>query len=197
MPVSDAQVDELLAQPPEAPTRLDGAPVRQRHVSAELARARRQAVSQLMAAGTGNDEIIRLMGLAQLRDPATQVTKPGFALTEQQTMHVMLDVQRMWDHEDATRGEMAKSASIRRHHDHIQKASKKGAYTAVAMLESNLSKIEGTNEPLRIEVNDGARMTDAVLRVLGDVDPAKLRALVDKQRIIEANGVEVKKLGRK
>lgn len=193
MPLSEEKVDSLLAQPPVGPTRIDGSPVRQTHVSPEQARARRQSVSRLLANGKSTDEIIEMMGRAVLKDPLTGESRAGFDLTPEQTTQVIVQVQQMWEEEDAQRKAFRKAAAIRRHHEHITKASKKGAYTAVAMLEGNLSKIEGTAEPLRIEVSDDTRMSEAVLKVLQVADPAKLRALVqqERQRVIEANGETV------
>lgn len=191
--LTDTEVDTILDDDrPNVPARIDGTTAVQAYTSPELARQRREAVSSLLAAGVSTDAIIAQMGKAVIVAPdGTQHT--GYDLPEPQVMRLISEVRQIWDQEDAERQQWAKAAAVRRHQDHIRKASAKGAYTAVAMLETNLARIEGTNEPLEIHINDDSRVNDAVMRVLGMTDPTKLRALVaqERERYVEAEGVEV------
>lgn len=191
--LSDTEVDTILDKDlPNVPTRIDGTTAAQAYTPPDVARNRREAVSALLAAGVSTDAIVTQMGRAQITAP-DGVQHAGFSLPQPQTMRLIAEVRQIWDAEDNERQQWAKSAAVRRHREHIRKASAKGAYTAVAMLETNLSRIEGTNEPIEIHVNDDSRVNDAVMKVLGLTDPAKLRTLVakERERYIETTGTEI------
>ena len=192
--LTDREMDAILEDDsrPNVPARLDGTTAVQTFVSPDEARRRREVMSGMLAAGLSMDRIIIQMGLEKVTLP-NGTEQDGFAMSEDQVVRLINEVRGVWEQEDLERAVYNKSAAVRRHQDHIQKASKKGQWPAVAMLETNLARIQGTNEPLEIHVNDDSRVNDALVRVLGMANPEKLREMVtqERERFIEAHGEEV------
>jgi hypothetical protein len=87
-----------------------------------------------------------------------------------------------WDDQDAERKPYDKTMAVKRILGHIKNAKKNKAWTSVAMLEKNLSSIQGTAEPLEIGVSHELRISEAVLAVLGEKEPRDLRALIESER---------------
>jgi hypothetical protein len=179
---------------PNVPETLAGEPKAQLvHVKPAVARARREAVTKMLANGMSTDAIVDLMGQDQVHD-STGKERPGFSLEFAQTIALISEVRKVWDREDEERKEFAKGAAERRHYSHIDRAARKGAFTAVAMLETNLMRIQGTGEPLEVNVNSkDSRLSEALIRVLNGTNALQLRQLVDteRQRFIETTGTAV------
>jgi hypothetical protein len=182
MALSEAEVDEALAEDTESVVPLAGVglggtgPKPPPVVPAE-ARKRREVVSKLLATGVSDDGIILVLG-KKFNDDGTE----GMNLAESTVRSLMSEVRKAWKTEDDVRAEFSKPAAVRRHLDHIRKASRKGAYNAVAMLESNLMKIEGNASPIRVDIGGDIRLTSAIMHVLGEFDEGKVRELVDGER---------------
>lgn len=194
MPALDeSQVDQILASDaPNIPTRPDGSPATQVYVSPEMALRHREAISILLSTGVSVDSIIDNMGRATIKGADGQ-PRPGFGLSKARVVSLISEVRQIWEQEDAE-GEAHRTAAARRRHlSHIRKAEAKGAFNAVAMLESNLIKIEGTATPITVTVTHEARLNDATMAALGQADESEIRKLVDegRQSFIEAEGVTV------
>ncbi len=176
MTMTDAEVQALLAdktQPNrpmalagQATGSLDSAPV-----TTEAARERREAMSQALARGVSPDRIIQ-----------TFSKKYGMGTAGVRTL--MKEVRAMWDEEDAETMRYAKAAARRRILPVIAKATAEKRYAAVANLEKVLADVEGTALPEE-EINQGvdARLTDAVIAVLGSEDEKTVRLMIEKERM--------------
>jgi hypothetical protein len=151
-------------------------------VSPEEARKRRMVLSRLMASSISDDEIIEMMG-----------TK--FLLTRQAVRSMMRDVYSQWAEEDKERSPYQKHAAKRRIRKWLGDASKDGSWTAVANLEKVLSSIEGTQEPIEVSTPANDRLSEAMLAVLGNMDPTKVRKLIDRGKVLYTDG-KVEVLGR-
>lgn len=149
--------------------------VRPNTVNASESRRRREAMSRLLAAGASTDLIIETFTKVVMDDGS-----PGFNMLEGSITRLMDECRSAWGDEDRERAKYVKSAAVRRHHRHIAAASKKGAFSAVAMLEKNLAQIEGTMVH-RVEIGGDARITDMLMRVLGEVDPEDAKRMIAEE----------------
>lgn len=78
----------------------------------------------------------------------------------------------------------AKAFAINRIQRHVQNAARRGAFGAVASLERLTADIEGTREPLRVEI--GITMQTALMSVIGSMSEKHFKALVQEYDELEA-----------
>lgn len=147
----------------------------QQNVSPEMARKRRIVLSRLMSSTISDDEIYEMMNNT-------------FGLKRHAVRSMMNDVFSQWSEESKTRAPYKKHAQVRRLHSEIQKAVKDASWSAVANLEKVLAMVEGNFEPLEINTPASDRLGEAVLTVLGEMDPRRVRSLIDKGRVLYTNG---------
>jgi hypothetical protein len=121
--------------------------------------------------------------------------KTGEAFTDSRVQELVRRVYDRWAEQDQLHRPSAKSAATRRLHDHIRRASAgapkldaNGAqvgwlvrpdYNAVSRLEELLSKIEGTQEPARLDINISQR--EAIIEVIGSIDREEAEELLLEQ----------------
>ncbi len=140
-------------------------------------RDRRETLSQLLSTGISKDRILQTM---------TSVTKPdgspGFGMTARAIEELISEVYQSWRDEDAAGRPHKKAAATRRIKRTIARANAKGAFTAAAQLERTLMMIEGTAEPLKVEVSGVDKVSLALVQVLNIQSPEQLDELVAEGR---------------
>ena len=115
----------------------------------ELVLKRRAIVSQLLAQGMPDRDIVSVC------------LDPERALDFGQAWRVhrlLAEIKDQWAHDDAEQAPRLKAMAVRRLLGSIQSARADKAWTAVASLERTLADIQGTREPVRIEVDVTADM---------------------------------------
>lgn len=140
-----------------------------RTVTAKEAKARRMAMTDLICNGVSNDELIELM----------QNNFPGITDDEIEKMKEKVRAALLAEHDE--NAALFKPAAIRRIHKHIVKASNANQWGAVANLESQLSKIQGTESVSETHITVDARLQQATLQVLGTMSPAEVQELVAEE----------------
>jgi DNA-binding transcriptional MerR regulator len=95
-------------------------------------------------------------------------------------------VHARWAEEERTNRAHYKTQAIRRLYGHIAEARKASNWAAVAQLERLLSDIQGTKEPIEVQVNVDATVTEAMLHVVANLSPERKRALIEEQRRLRA-----------
>lgn len=148
------------------------------HVDATTSRKRREAMSSLLASGASEDQIVNAFGLLKLPNG-----DPGFNMGEAATLRLMNEVRDHMLERDRANKKMATTYAVQRHLKHIQNASAKGAYSAVAMLEKNLAHLQGTLVH-RVEITTD--IPRQLLAVLGNMDPEEAKQLIAEEvRLVE------------
>ncbi len=137
---------------------------------------RRAAMTKLLANGmdkrTINTAMLQEFGMTK---PATEALRK-LTLVE-------------WQEETDDMRPHLKQAASRRLHNHILQAGTKGQFQAVASLEKVLMEVQGTAEPMQVNVSVDHRLTTAVLHVLGQTDATMVRELIEGQREFENHTV--------
>lgn len=179
--MDDQKLDELLkSDAPNKPVKTPKltAPEKPRFVPVIERRRRREALSRLLASGMSNDAIFELMG-KEVNDDGS----PGFNMTEDSVKHLISEVYAEWQEEDAERKPQTKAAAERRILRHIVQAKRDKAWTAVSTLEKVLMQIQGTAEPIEFSSTTDSRINEAILHILGEEDPRKIRELIESERV--------------
>ena len=133
---------------------------------------RRSAMSKLLANGMDIGTIKRTM-------------KNEFGMSTDQAADLRKLTLIEWQEEQDEMRPHQKTMASRRLHGHIVAAAGKSQYQAVASLEKVLMDVQGTAEPVQVNVNVEHRLTGAVLSVLGQTDPGVVRELIHDQREYE------------
>lgn len=102
-------------------------------------------------------------------------------MTEQEIDDLSLATAERMLAESSGRKAYKKAFAEKRIHTHIAKASKRGAWGAVANLEAQLARIQGTEEPVEQKVTVDARLQTATLQVLGELTPEQVQELVAEE----------------
>jgi hypothetical protein len=113
---------------------------------------------------------------------------------------ILQRIKDAWRTEDDENRKSAKSSTIRRIQRYIQDAQgrrdpadpkkwlEKPNFQALARFEALLADIQGTREPINIDIN--VRIQETVLNVIADLSPEELTEIVneydDTQRLAEA-----------
>lgn len=188
--MDESRINELLdnssaKNEPQKIEGLLGSSGPQKKISPQESRKRREACSQLLATGVSDDQIEAIMG-------------HNFDMTPEQTKKCINDVYQRWADEDGHRGKYQKQAARRRIYSSLKGAREDRKWQAVAQLERVLSEIEGTIEPVEINISSHVRVTGAVLNVLGGMDEDRIRALITQERkLIELSNEQTKLLPTK
>lgn len=86
-----------------------------------------------------------------------------------------------WADEDAKLAPFLKSASIRRHRDHIEVCREMGDYRTVAQLEKNLAAIEGTIDKGKDQNVVNNIVSEKVLILFNDADEKDIKEAIERQ----------------
>jgi len=170
--MTEAEMQATLADDaaPNVPQRLPGHAGSKPRLSTVDARERRALMSAALSNGISRDAIL-------------QQFSNKYKMSDHSIGVLMADVRAMWDDEDAEAARYEKGAAKRRLNGHIREAVKDRKWTAVANLEKTLSDIQGTsiNEEEKPADVD-ARLSEAVLAVLGAADTKDVRIMIERQR---------------
>lgn len=139
-----------------------------RTVSAKEASERRTTLMDLMCNGLSEDELVSAMD-----------TKYG--MTRDEVLRLREKVRAVLQSEFDETAPLHKAMASRRIQRHILQAQKARQWGAVANLESQLSKIQGTESPTEAHVTVDARLQQATLHVLGGMSPAQVQELVAEE----------------
>jgi len=192
MVLNKAEVDRLLsdADAPNVPAAIpaggDGAGgqrIEPFAVGREL-RLRRRVMADLLARGRSRDEIMEQMTRTEIVDEKGK-TRPGFGMTEREVDRLIVSVRAEWDEEETEQKRYARAAAVRRLLSEINQARSERSYNAVANLEKVLMMVQGTAEPIEVATPTDGRITDALLRVLGELDPVAVRELIERERAVD------------
>jgi hypothetical protein len=178
--MDDKEIDRLLnSKEPNKPAKIPKTrtPLTRPRVDVKEQRKRREVLSALLIQGTSDDVIFELMGRE-----FDEEGNPGFNMSRVAVQELKREVFADWDDQDAERKPYDKTMAVKRILRHIKKASSNKAWTSVAMLEKNLSMIQGTAEAIEVNTTHELRISEAVLAVLGEKDPRDLRALIESER---------------
>lgn len=91
-------------------------------------------------------------------------------------------VRARWAEEERTNRVHYKAQAMRRLYGHVAEARKAANWAAVAQLERLLADIQGTKEPVEVQLNVDATVTEAVLHVVATLSPERRRAMIEEQR---------------
>jgi hypothetical protein len=137
-------------------------------VTPKEAKERRVALADLMSHGVSQDEIVDAM-------------RAKFEMTEDQTLALSEKVNAQVITEFTENSTIHKAMASRRLHRHIVGATKARQWSAVAQLEGQLAKIQGTESPSEQRLTIDARLQQATLQVLGGMTPAQVNELVGEE----------------
>jgi len=122
-----------------------------------------------MSNGVSDEELVDLM----------QNNFPGITEGEVDRLKEKVKALILAEYED--RSPLFKATAVRRIHRHIVGAKAANQWGAVANLEGQLSKIQGTESVSEMHVTVDARLQQATLHVLGMMNPAEVNELVAEE----------------
>jgi len=138
-------------------------------VTAREAKARRSAMLDLISNGVSDDELIDLM----------QTNFPGISEGEIDRLKEKVKASVIAEYDE--RAPLFKALAVRRIHKHLIGAKGANQWGAVANLEGQLSRIQGTESASETHVTVDARLQQATLHVLGMMNPAEVNELVAEE----------------
>ncbi len=95
-------------------------------------------------------------------------------------------IREKWAEEERAARPHYKAQAMRRIYGHIAEAKRDKNWSAIAQFEKILSDMQGTKEPVEINVNIDATVTEAALHVVSTLTPERRRALIEEQRRLRA-----------
>lgn len=110
-------------------------------------------------------------------DIAEAMAAPPFNLTPAQTKTQIARIRRHWREIDVDRRPDYKNAAMRRLLNSIMAARKKGDFGAVATLERLLADIQGTKEPLKLQLNVSSVLEHSVAEAVARMSNERIQAL--------------------
>jgi hypothetical protein len=156
---------------PNAPARIDQSPGLYPHVSPQEALARRQAMASMMESWSSPDLIYKAM-------------KKQFGMTDKAIQLLEMEICKIWMEEDKRRHPYLKFKRIKQLERSIGNAERDGAWPSVMKGSELLSKMEGTQAPLAVDVHTSGEIqhTHALARMLNDIPQDELRAMIEAER---------------
>lgn len=154
----------------EAPIALAGAGLSgpRESISPKEAAKRRGFMSKLLVNGASDDEVRSVM-------------KKEFGLDEHEADLLADQVAERMLQESAKKKPYKKAMAEKRLHGHIARAAARNAWGAVGVLEGQLARIQGTEEPIETNIKVDARLQQATLTVLGQMSPEQVQELVAEE----------------
>lgn len=110
-----------------------------------------------------------------------QTLRKEFGITTREAKNLRFAALKKLTLESELKRPHKKALAEHRIQRHIVQAASRHAWGAVAQLEKNLSKIQGTEEPTEQRVTVDARLQQAVLVVLGSKTPEEIQSLVAEE----------------
>jgi hypothetical protein len=142
-----------------------------RGISASDELRRRNTMLGLLKNMVGDDVIVRVM-------------QQEFNMTDSESEVLKQQVLERALSESEHRKPYKKSLAEQRISDHIAKAAKRGAYGAVAALEGQLARIQGTEEATETKVTVNARLQTATLHILQGMPQEQIDELIAEELAI-------------
>jgi hypothetical protein len=178
--VPDEEPTEVVVdEEPNAPARIDQSPGEYKHVTQQEALKRRQYMGAFMESWMPPEKIYAAM-------------KQQFGMTEKAVQLLEMEICKLWMEEDKRRHPYLKFKRIKQLERSIGNAEKDGAWPSVMKGSELLSKMEGTQAPLAVDVHSTGEMhhTLAFSRLLNDLPQDELRALIESERARLGDGSE-------
>lgn len=135
--------------------------------SVELAK-RRASMEALLVNGVSDENIVRAMSAEH-------------GMTEDEVVVLQKAVAERMLSECEVRKPFKKAMAERRIHSHIAKAANRNAWGAVANLESQLARIQGTEEAQETKLTVNARLQTATLHVLTSMPQEQVDELIAEE----------------
>ena len=172
---TDVVVDEEL----NAPARIDQSPGLYPHVTPQEALRRRQSLARVLVSWYSSEDIYDAM-------------RRQYGMTPKAVDLLEMEICKSWASEDNRRSPYFKNAARRRLLQHTKGAAEDRAWGAVFKGEELISKIEGTQAPLAVDVHTTGDVhhTHAFARLLNDLPPDELRELIESERKRLGDGSE-------
>lgn len=163
--------DVVVDEEPNAPARIDQSPGEYKHVSPQEALQRRQYMGSFMESWMSPEKIYAAM-------------KQQFGMTEKAVQLLETEICKLWMEEDKRRHPYLKFKRIKQLERSIGLAEKSEAWPSVMKGSELLSKMEGTQAPLAVDVHNSGevRHTHAIARFLDDLPQDELRAMIEAER---------------
>lgn len=144
-----------------------------RYVPPEERRERDDAIERLLVAGLNRTRINSAMA-------------ERYGMSRSAVDNAIRRVRARWVEEERENRPSYKAAAIRRLVGHVAEARQAKNWASVAQLERLLAEIQGTREPMEVQVNLDISLPEAAMRVVAALPPDRFRALIDEQRRIRA-----------
>jgi hypothetical protein len=133
-------------------------------------------------------EVAELLHWVDGETRARQHLKEKLGLSRRRSQRIIDAIYSRWRAQDASRLTVTKHAAIARISAHITRAAQRGAWSAVAALEAQLAKIEGTNSAEQVKIDVDVQMT-AMTQYVGQLssdDWVRLsEELAEQERLAE------------
>lgn len=166
---------ERAEAPGEGEARSKRVPIRR--TGAEIEQ-REQFVEQLLIAGVSAGRVER-------------VAAEKFGVARTTIRGAIEKVRVRWAEEERGNRPHTKAQAQRRLLGHIAEAKRENQWSAIAQLERLLSEMQGTREPVEINLNVDATVTEAAMHVVANLSQEKIAQLVEKQRRLHALAARV------
>jgi len=142
-------------------------------VTLEERRKRTEAIESLLVNG---------VGLARLE----RIGRETFGMNKAAVALYVKRIRERWAEESRAERPHNKAQQVRRIYGHIAEARRDKNWSAVAQFEKLLAQVLGTMEPVEINVNIDATVTEAALHVVANLTPERRTAMIEEQRALRA-----------
>lgn len=143
------------------------------YVSPEQRRERELEVERLMIAGVSQTRIEGAM-------------RDRHGIGKSSVHSTMARVRRRWAEEERENRPSYKNTAMRRLLGTIAESRSAKNFAATAQLERLLAEMQGTREPIEMNVNVETTLPEAALQVAAQLTPEKFAAIVAEQRQLRA-----------
>jgi hypothetical protein len=138
-------------------------------VSVEDRRKRTDAIENMLIAGISQSRIER-------------VCREQFGMTKAAVGTYIVRIRDRWAVEERESRPFYKAQAMRRLYGHMAEARRDKNWAAIAQFEKLLSDMQGTKEPVEVNINVDATVTEAALHVVSTLTPERRAALIEEQR---------------
>lgn len=143
------------------------------YVSPEQRRERESEIERLMIAGVSQSRTENAM-------------RDRHGMSRHAVQSAMRRVRQRWVEEERENRPSYKNTAMRRLLGSIAEARGAKNFAAVAQLERLLAEMQGTREPIEMNVNVETTLPEAALQVAAQLTPERFDALVAEQRKLRA-----------
>jgi len=175
-------------------------PTDQRHYASATLAEKRGVIVTIAERRERLDTIERMLIAGISMSRIEDVAKEKLGMSFGRTRSYIDRIRAMWAEEERAGRPHNKAAAIRRCLGHVAEARRDKNWSAVAQFEKHLSDLQGTKEPVEVNLNIDATVTEAALHVVASLTPERRAALIAQQRqllalaskvAIDTTGVEM------